>query len=883
MRITTSPSVRRRAVAITFGLLVAFPALPAILAPASFAQVVRQVSDFKTGIAGPGAMDDAGTVVFSGTSTNQDGANPNHEFRLVRFDPVSGTLTPTIFATGGVTGAVAVSDDGLWLAFASPADLTGANPDRSPELFLASADGTTIRQLTDDPRVNAGSVGQVAFAGNGQRVAFVANTDPLGSNPDARPQIFVIEADGTGLAQLTTAATGRPGSLAISDDGARIVFSHTADFTGGNADGSSEIFAIGADGSDLRQLTTTIDFDASAATLSGNGAWIAFNSAANYTGNNPDNQTEIFAIGYDGTGLVQVTRTTALLEFGEPSALAPSITDDGGKIFFFSNHYRFPFTNLDSNFEIWSVNRDGSSLTALTSTALVAGCVLPTVSGDGSRVTFYTLASFGSGSNPDGNPELYAMTGTGGSKVQLSTTTYSFNGSPDIAPDGSLVVFVNDPDPLFGSGEIWRVGADGSGVAQVTSIAGEDPSSLSLAADNQTIAFTLGGEVHVVGVDGTGLQRLTNGAGGSARTSFAKDSRRIVFDSVDDLTGGNADASREIFRIEAGGAGLAQITSAVAGESRAPRASADGAWVVFETSANLDGTNPDGTFEIARASADGLTLALLTADAAVGSGSPDIAGDGGLVVWSSSANPVGTNPEGNGEIFLWDAATGTTRQLTVTAEGSSFAPRIAADGSWVTFQSSAPLFEDDPDRPVDLYRVRVADGRIERIGGLRAGGFEGALASFGIGFSSQLAVSSDGAQTVFAGVGDSTRDNPDALPEVWVIDRRTPASIRIGKAAPTLVSWPVVSGPLRYDIIRGDVAELARDGGAGTDLGAVVCLENDSPDNDTLGFEDAEQPGVGDAFFYLYRGTQGLDDGPGSYGTASTGGERLPATGGCAP
>ena len=66
-------------------------------------------------------------------------------------------------------------------------------------------------------------------------------------------------------------------------------------------------------------------------------------------------------------------------------------------------------------------------------------------------------------------------------------------------------------------------------------------------------------------------------------------------------------------------------------------------------------------------------------------------------------------------------------------------------------------------------------------------------------------------------------------------------------------------------------------------LGPVICLEDDSPDADTIGFEDLEDPNPGEGFFYLFRGSQGVGDGPGSWEQASDGSERLAGQGECNP
>ena len=386
--------------------------------------------------------------------------------------------------------------------------------------------------------------------------------------------------------------------------------------------------------------------------------------------------------------------------------------------------------------------------------------------------------------------------------------------------------------------------SSGGGATQVSDFGAGDPVSLSLANDNSTIVYAREGEIWTMQVDGSGETQLTSGAGGSARPALAAGGSLVAFDSTDDLAGTNPDGTREIFVVGLDGTGLLQLTSAAAGESRAPRISEDGAWAVFESTADLDGTNPDGSYEVFRVSSSGGVPVALSADAALSSRLPDLDASGSLVAWHSSANPLGTNPELNTEIFAYDVTQSSLSQLTNTTEGASFSVRLSGDGSSAWFASNAPFFEADVDRPVDVFRAGIGSGALERVSGLRVAGAGAALEAFGLTaiLGEGLSVARDGQRAVFARLGDYTRDNPDLLPELWLVDREASASI------------------------------------AGR---SKRCVENDSADNDTLGSEDAEQPAVGQAFFYLFRGSAGLLAGPGSYGTSSAGEERLPSFGGC--
>jgi hypothetical protein len=252
------------------------------------------------------------------------------------------------------------------------------------------------------------------------------------------------------------------------------------------------------------------------------------------------------------------------------------------------------------------------------------------------------------------------------------------------------------------------------------------------------------------------------------------------------------------------------------------------------------------------------------------------------VVYVSRDDPLGLNPDHNSEVFLYEPATGSRRQLTVSTGGGSYSPRITRDGSWVYFKSTAPLFEDIPSRPWEAYRVSVASEVIERVGGLRRPPAELGQGSWKYE-PYRVVPDGDGDRAVFSAEGEWAEGNADWSSEVWLVDQSVPAAIRVGKESPTLVSWDVEPRPRRYDVIRGDVDNL-RSGGPGVvDLGPVVCLENDSPDADTAGFEDPVTPASGQALFFVRRGTQGLGDRAGSYGRGSDGSERIPGAGDCEP
>jgi hypothetical protein len=280
--------------------------------------------------------------------------------------------------------------------------------------------------------------------------------------------------------------------------------------------------------------------------------------------------------------------------------------------------------------------------------------------------------------------------------------------------------------------------------------------------------------------------------------------------------------------------------------------------IVYDAPGNNDGHNPNHRWQIQRIGFAGTGYLRITADPIYDSFDPHVSGDGTKIVWWSQADFTGQNPDHNWEIFLYDASIATKRQLTdTTGDSGSVAPAITRDGAWVYYFSYAAG---------ESRRVSVATGEVQRVTGLprNVGGFADADAT--------------GTKTLFVGRDAINRSQPS----LYLADQTAKATFPIGKAAPTLLDWDPDPQSASYDVIRGDLANLSI-AGSTVSLGPVACIEDDSPDNRTLGSEDATQPDPGHGFFYLYRGTTGVPPVAASWGQGTGARERTAGSGSCSP
>lgn len=286
----------------------------------------------------------------------------------------------------------------VFLQEAPEAEPGGASGGFHPayQVYAMDVDGTERVQLTDSSAPFPADVEAPEWSPDGSRLLFDGEAD------DGHAHIFVVNADGTGLTQITSGdgdeidaswspdgtrlavetqrSPSEPTGLAIvevatgeirmitenpidgddafpawSPDGTRIAFTRSR----GAQQYPSALFVVGVDGSGLQRLTPR-GLNAYRPNWSPDGTQIIFNT------NDTDERirdAEIYIVASDGTGLRRLTHEE------NASAFRPTWSPDGEWILF--TRFAFP-GQLTRSFDIYVMRPDGTDVRPVTSTPDVA-------------------------------------------------------------------------------------------------------------------------------------------------------------------------------------------------------------------------------------------------------------------------------------------------------------------------------------------------------------------------------------------------------------------------------------------------------------------------------------------------------------------------------
>jgi serine/threonine protein kinase/Tol biopolymer transport system component len=217
------------------------------------------------------------------------------------------------------------------------------------EAVTSTPDNTPIPAATS----LGGGTGQIVFA----------------STRSGIPQLYLINADGTDLTQLTIMEKGAC-QPSWSPDGAQLVFISPCL---GRADffetiyNESSLYTINADGTGLKQLTPSPGSDFEPA-WSPDGTRIAFTSVRG-------GYRQIYSLDVETLDVTLMTSTTSVIESSQPSW-----SPDGTKIAYMAKRV--------GAYQVWSMNENGQEAIQLAHSGQELWDYLPNWSPDGRTVFF---------------------------------------------------------------------------------------------------------------------------------------------------------------------------------------------------------------------------------------------------------------------------------------------------------------------------------------------------------------------------------------------------------------------------------------------------------------------------------------------------------------
>ncbi len=272
----------------------------------------------------------------------------------------------------------------------------------------------------------AGDGRHPVWSPDGTRIAFWSDL-----SPSVRAHVWIMNADGSNLANLTHDAAVDDLDPVWSPDGARIAFTR---WTPDGGWGQPNIWVMDADGSKPVNLSSSSDYD-------DNPAWSPDGTKIAFTRSPPEGCCpDVWVMNADGSSAVSLTKGL--------SGGAPTWSPDGTKIAFTSPR--------DGNWDMYVMNADGSNSVNLTNNGGEVSNLEPTWSPDGTKIAFRR------------GGEIYVMGADGSNPLNV---TYNLNAGvlqPRWSADGTKIV-VQGWSHEDGNTYIWAMNADGSELANLTS------------------------------------------------------------------------------------------------------------------------------------------------------------------------------------------------------------------------------------------------------------------------------------------------------------------------------------------------------------------------------------------------------------------------------
>ena len=447
--------------------------------------------------------------------------------------------------------------------------------------------------------------------------------------------------------------------------------------------------------------------------------------------------------------------------------MLPHLSRDGSRVVF-ASAANLTGQNADHSWEVFLYDVPSSTLSQITSSPTSnAGNDVPSISGDGSRIVYRRMVA----APPNAYLDIWLYDVAAGTHTLISQPANpAFALSAQISADGTKVVI-----------EQANVGIRLYDVVALTNtpvaIGGFNP---SISGDGRYITVeAFGGQARFIDRTTNTVTQITGVSTLNTRPAVSADGSTIVFSATQNLTGQNADGSKETFAYDVATGTIRQLSNAPSGYSQLATVSDNGAIAVWEGDHNANGANPGGHYNVfAHQAGPGAVTNLSNATGPLTSNAA-VSGDGSQFAFISGANLTGQNPLQQPQLFL---ACGGNRP---------------------------PVADAGPDQSVNGGITGSATVSLDGLGSSDADGdpltyaWSGAFGSAS-GAQPQVTLAA-GTHTIALTVNDGTNTATDWT-TITVSGCTPPSVVARAKSGQVQVTWSAAPGATGYNVYRSTVA-----------------------------------------------------------------------------
>jgi Tol biopolymer transport system component len=297
-------------------------------------------------------------------------------------------------------------------------------------------------------------------------------------------------------------------------------------------------------------------------------------------------------------------------------------------------------------------------------------------------------------------------------------------------------------DPRVGNAYPTSMSADGSRIVFVSTKSTEsDTTTTFLLLDTNTSTL-----MQIASFTESSLRRRIQ-----SLSLISADGSRVAFASPRNLTGQNADGNVEVFLFTVATGTLIQVTDTTTGSHFVSSLNADGSQIIISSYTEPTQENPYGNPEFFRLDVHtGVSTPVIHTPFTFLVSLVSFNADATRVLFSTTADPTGTNPDGNEEVFLLDTTTDSLTQITNTTTGNSSPSAISPDGTHLLIESTANLTGENVAQTPQLFLFELPRATFTQLTHATEGYFD--FKSF---------FSADGTRIVFTSSANLLGDNLD--------------------------------------------------------------------------------------------------------------------------